>query len=125
MQDFLDEANPGMKDILTEVIKEKHIVDKEWIKARAGMFPESVLNDAAKLYRALKGLVEGEARKVLNSVKDEDGFRAWQKLNQRFEPGLAIRQGVVLAGFSGMVAKPAKSTMETKCWSPRLSRRSG
>ena len=39
------------------------------------------------------------------SVKDEDGFRAWQRLKQRFEPGLAARQGIVNAEFSGMVAR--------------------
>ena len=39
------------------------------------------------------------------SVKDEDGFRAWQRLKQRFEPGLAARQGIVMAEFSGIVAR--------------------
>ena len=46
------------------------------------------------------------------SVKDEDGFRAWQRLNQRFEPGLAARQGIVMAEFSGMVAQPAKCIVD-------------
>ena len=41
------------------------------------------------------------------STKDGDGFRAWQRLKQRFEPG----QGI--AEFSGMVARLAKSPGET------------
>ena len=53
----------------------------------------------------------GESKKFVMSVKDEDGFRAWKRLKQRFEPGLAARQ--VMAEFSGMVARPAKSPGET------------
>ena len=115
VEDFVDDANPGMKEMFREILKEKDsIIDKSWIEARTGMFPEAVIQDSIKIYRLLKGLTDGEARKVLNIIKDENGFRAWQKLNQRFEPGLAIRQGMVLAEFSGMVAKPAKSPAETK-----------
>ena len=47
------------------------------------------------------------------SVKDEDGFRAWQRLKRRFEPGLAARQGIDMAEFWGMVGRPAKSPRET------------
>ena len=50
---------------------------------------------------------------MVMSVKGEDGLRAWQRLKQRFEPGLAARQGMVLAEFSGMIARPAKNTGET------------
>ena len=32
-------------------------------------------------------------------------FRAWQRLKQRFEFGLAARQSIVMAEFSGMVQK--------------------
>ena len=49
----------------------------------------------------------------MTSVKAEDGYRAWQKLRLRFEPGLAAKQGMIIAEFSGMVAKPAKSPQET------------
>ena len=34
-------------------------------------------------------------------------FRAWQRLKQRFELGLETRQGIVMAEFSGMVARLA------------------
>ena len=43
----------------------------------------------------------------------EDGFRAWQRLKQRFKTGLAARQSFVMADFSGMVARPPKSPGET------------
>ena len=47
-------------------------------------------------------ITEGESKKVVMSFKDEDGFRGWQRLKQRFEPE-----------FLGMVARPAKSPGET------------
>ena len=58
-------------------------------------------------------ITEGIPEKVAMSIKDEDGFRAWQRLKPRFEPELAARQGIVMAEFSGMVARPAKSLGET------------
>ena len=61
----------------------------------------------------LRKSTDGEAEKVVMSVKNKDGLRAWQKLKQRFEPGLAARQGVVIADCSGMVARPAKTLTET------------
>ena len=57
--------------------------------------------------RALKSLTGREARKVIMSVKNEDGFKAWQKLHMHFGPSLSAKQGMALADFSGMVAKPA------------------
>ena len=44
-----------------------------------------------------KKLTVDEAHKVVTAINHEDGFRAWQKLHQRFEPGLASRQGIILA----------------------------
>ena len=42
------------------------------------------------------------------SVKNEDGFKAWQKLHVHFGPSLSAKRGMALADFSGMVAKPAR-----------------
>ena len=71
------------------------------------------MEEHANLWRLLRRITEGESKKVVMSIKDEDGFRAWQRLKQRFEPGLAARQGIAMSEFSGMVARPAKSPGET------------
>ena len=63
--------------------------------------------------RLLRRITEGASKKDVMSIKDEDGFRAWQRLRQRFEPGLAARQGIVMAEFSGLVAPQGKSPGET------------
>ena len=114
VEDFLDEENPGMKKFLEEIAKQKEGITEEWLNQMKNKYPPKITNDQVQVWRALKGLTEGEARKVINSVKDEDGFRAWLKLNARFEPGLAVKQGMVLADFSSMILKPAKNTTETK-----------
>ena len=70
------------------------------------------MEEHTNLWRLLRRIIEGESEKVVMSNKDEDDFRAWQRLKQRFELGLAARPGIV-AEFSGMVARPAKSPGET------------
>ena len=71
------------------------------------------MEEHINLWRLLRRITDGESKKVVMSVKDEDGLRAWQRLKQRFEPGLAARQGIVIAEFSGMVARAAKSPGES------------
>jgi hypothetical protein len=112
VDDYLDSTNPGMKELLQEIDKESEVVDEKWRKERIGNYDEKVIGDKAPVWRALKKLTEGEARKVVMAVKSEDGFRARQKLRQRFDPSLASKQGMVIAEFSGMVARPAKTPSE-------------
>ena len=56
-------------------------------------------------------------------VKNEDGFKAWQKLHMHFRPSLSAKQGMALAHFSGMVSKPATKPGETKSLITELERR--
>ena len=71
------------------------------------------MEEHTNLWRLLRRITEGVSKKVVMSIKDEDGFTAWQRLKQRFELGLAAQQGIVMAEFSGMVARLAKSPGET------------
>ena len=112
--DYFDHINPGMKEFLKEVEVEKDLVDGSWARARESMYTTKVTEDDTQVWRALKNLTSGEARKVVTTVKGENGFRAWQKLHMRFGPSLASKQGMVLMDFSGMVARPAKTTEETR-----------
>lgn len=113
--DFFDENNKGMRAFLVEVQKEDTI-DDSWLQAREQVLGSKIAgkDEAVRVWRALKGMTTGEAKKVIHTVKEENGFMAWVQLHQRFEPGLAIQQGMVLADFSGMVAKPAKTPGETR-----------
>ena len=73
-----------------------------------------MIEDEIQVWRTLKALTTGDAKKTILSVKNEDGFRAWQKLHQRYEQCLAAGQGAVLAEFTGMITKPSKTPAETR-----------
>ena len=75
-----------------------------------------VSREKVRVWRALKWLTEkgSEPRKVVLAAKAEDGFQAWQMLNQSFERYLADRQGTLMADFSSMAAHKAKSPKETR-----------
>ena len=111
--DYFDSINPGMKDLLREIELETVPVDDVWIN-NAQHHDRKVREDQIQIWRALKNLTDGEGRKVVTSVRSENGFRAWQKLHMRFGPSLSSKQGLVLMELSGMVAKPAKNPSETR-----------
>ena len=65
------------------------------------------------LYRLLEHRTEGEARKVVTGVKEENGFEAWRRLHKRFEAGMGSRIGGAMQDFTDMLRKPASSPLET------------
>ena len=114
MLDYMDSITPGMRAFHQEVEITTQVVDNDWAKAKVGTYGEKVTQDGLSVWRALKALTQGEVRKVVTNVKSESGFRAWQKLHMRFGPSLSAKQGKVLADFSGMIGKPAKTPAETR-----------
>ena len=119
--DYLDAIQPGMKAFLKAVEMEGGDIDMAWVISQAGSYPPSVTTDGENVWRALKQLTEGEARKVVTGVKC--GFAAWSKLHQRFGPSLAAKQGLVLNDMVAMVQKPAKTPAETRNLVTELERR--
>ena len=111
--DYFDNINPGMRELLKDIELEMEPIDDDWLTG-AQNHSAKVRGDKVQIWRALKNLTDGEARKVVTSVKSENGFRAWQKLHMRFGPSLSSKQGLVLMELGGMVAKPAKSPAETR-----------
>ena len=65
-----------------------------------------------KRWRSLKKLTQGEARKVVTAVGQEDGFKAWQKPKQRFEPGLQAKRIQIPFELNAMIMAPAKNPTE-------------
>lgn len=121
--DYFDNINLGMREFLKEVEQETEALSEEWVQRREHKYGYKVVGGRVQIWRALKTLTAGEARKAILSMKTEDGFRAWQRLHMRFGPSLASRQGMVLAELSGMVAKPAKHLSETRTLVMELERR--
>ena len=109
--DYIDTQCKGVKELLVEIDGTEEDIDEQWRESKQGLYPPAVL-DQVKLYRALKKLTCGESQKVVNSVGEEDGFRAWQKLRLRFEPGLQAKRGIILMELNNMQGSPAKSPAE-------------
>jgi len=72
------------------------------------------LGNREMLWRFLKKYTAGDARKIVSSVSDRNGWEAWRKLHLQFEPALVMREAVVMAQFTSMVNKRANTPAETK-----------
>ena len=113
-----------MKRFLEEVEKEKGAIDQNWKDSRTSTYGTKVVNGAESVWETLKNRTkkQTEGRKLVTSA-GEDGFVAWQKLTQRYEPGLGAMKGKVLADLSGMVKTPAKTPAETRAKLTELDQR--
>ena len=114
LSEYLDAVRPGMKKFLEEVAKCTVPLTDEWLTSALERHSASVVFEQVPVWRTIKRLTKGEARKLVMSVKKEDGFAAWQKMQMRFELGLASKQGLVIADLSAMVTKPAKTPQDTR-----------
>ena len=93
--DYVGTETPGMKKVLAEIDQKTDVIDALWRHARETKYGK-VMEEHTNLWRLLLRITEGESKKVVMSIKDEDGVRAWPRLKQRFELGLAARQGIVM-----------------------------
>ena len=58
---------------------------------------------------------------MVQGVTDDNGWEAWRRLNQQYEPATVTREAQVLAKYTNMVTKKAKSPKETKMLPDELS----
>jgi len=75
------------------------------------------------LWSFLKRYTAGEAKKVVCSAPNRNGWEAWRKLHLQYEPALVMREAVVMASFTNMVAKRAKTPSESKALLTELDER--
>ena len=73
MADWLDSICDGLTDFLREAGAEEDDIGEEWrfSKRQEGVYTPQALSKV-KLWRSLKKLTDGEARKVIASVTAED-----------------------------------------------------
>ena len=79
--DYVDTMTPGMKKVLAEIDQETDVIDEHWRHARQTKYGK-VMEEHINLWRLLRRIADGESKKVVIRVKDEDGLRAWQRLKQ-------------------------------------------
>ena len=123
VMDYIESQKAGMKAVLKAAEKESGALDEDWMRDMILQYSVNAVGERANLYRALKALTTGEARTVVQGVRDENGYAAWKALHQRFGPSVAARQGKVMCDLSQMVVKPAKSPAETRTLVTELERR--
>ena len=67
-----------------------------------------------------------EGRRVVEGTLQDDGWTAWRRLREYYEPTLMVREGQALADLVAMATKTAESPTEKKkfmrnqCRSKRL-----
>ncbi len=113
--DYVDAVTPGVKTVLKCMKPNDELtaaeVVAEYNKEKAKFWGQA---EKVDLWRALKDLTEGEARRIVQSAPEEDGWEAWSRMVVHFEPGLACQQGVATSDLTRMIANPAKNFEETK-----------
>ena len=75
----------------------KHLMEQA--KKAEDDIGESWFNDAddcwwdrsEQLWSLLRTYTDGEARRVVLSVSNDNGWNAWRKLHQNFEPSVVMR----------------------------------
>ena len=88
IEEFCEESAPGMKDILERVKKSEEDVDEGWFDND----PDVWWHRADQLWRLMRRFTDGEARRVAMSVRNDNGYDAWRKLHQQFEPTVVLRE---------------------------------
>ena len=107
VEDYTEETMPGIRaDLETAKSCDEEVTDLD-MSAGAWSHREMV-------WRFLKQYTAGEARKVVGSAPNRNGWEAWRKLHLQYEPQLVMREAVVMSAFTNMVSKRAKSPQESK-----------
>ena len=107
VEDYTEETMPGIRaDLEAAKLCEEEV-------AEVDMAPDA-WNCREMVWRFLKQYTAGEARKVVGSAPNRNGWEAWRKLHLQYEPQLVMREAVVMSAFTNMVSKRAKSPQESK-----------
>ena len=107
VEDYTEETMPGIHKYLEKAKNEdEEVSEVDW--------DEEPWNQREMIWRFLKRYTTGEAKKVVTSVSHHNGWEAWRKLHLQFEPALVMREAVVMASFTNMVSRRAKTPQEAK-----------
>ena len=66
------------------------------------------------MYRLLKKYTCGAPRRIIEVVRDDNGWEAWRQLQQNCEPALLMRSGQALKEFALLAGKKAKNIKESR-----------
>merc|ERR1712023_69994 len=67
-----------------------------------------------RIYRYLRRNTEGDARKVIDAVRDNNGWEAWRKTNVEYELGMSNQKAQARAAIAQYMNRKANSVSESK-----------
>ena len=111
-----------MKAYLLEIEKHSEDITADWAIGQANLRGAWAATDTEQLWRALANLTVDEPRKIIEATPD-DGWNAWRRLCQHFNPSLASMEGRAWSDLGTMAQNIAKSPEETKKMINELSLR--
>jgi hypothetical protein len=118
--EYCENIYSGMKDIMQQACKADNDIEEAWFNDTDDCWWER----ADELWSLLRRYTEGEARRVVMGVANNNGWNAWRRLQQNFEPSIVIHEAHAYAQFSGMVSRRAKNPSETRTMLLELEERS-
>ena len=92
VEDYIETFESGMKAVSKTAVMENEEIEEGW-------FDEFLFEDwnkSREFYKLLKAKTSGERRQVVLGVGNDNGWEAWRRLAQHFEPNSAVRRGQVL-----------------------------
>ena len=117
VEEYTEETMPGIRRYLEMAKSGEEEISEADMDGEAWAQREMV-------WRFLKRYTTGEARKVVSSAPNRNGWEAWRKLRLQFEPALVMREAVAMASFTNMVSRRANTPGGRKrcCWSSTSAR---
>ena len=110
---YFDSITKGMKIYLLEIERKAEDVDQIWACQQANLRGAWAHADSEQIWRALNSLTVEEPRKIIDACPD-DGWNAWRKLCQHFNPSLASMEGRAWSELGMLAQSSAKTPEDTK-----------
>ena len=114
LEDYAEASMRHLKEALRAVKSEEGEYDEAWFEGHG--IPPKMASMKKDIWRMLKAYTDpsSDGRRVVEGVADDDGWLAWKRLHEHYEPSLMVREGQVLAELAIMANKTAKNPAETK-----------
>ena len=112
----MDAQCPGLKSVLKSVSKNRLDPFDADARRKNTAFSAVLVDEAAttELWRAIKHYTIGNARTIVETMKEEDGFEAWREILKQCEPDLPVRKQAIMQELIVLGSKPCKDMAETR-----------
>ena len=114
VEDYTEEVFEGMRAWMEKTKDADEMITREWFETKQAGAGTEWWSKGDMLHRYLKAYSGTEARRIVLGVSTNNGWEAWRKLNQHYEPHTVHREGQVLNHFTAMINKRAKDPKELK-----------